>query len=138
MMAAISVYRSEFRPSLELAKSYVMLGFNVFGADSLSEAKFRATSMQQAFVNLRSGRPSQLPPPVEGYIERIERYVNKAVREAKLRSSWSNPNEAYENACSTFLRSLLVMMLKLAASLTTLAGSIRRRVTMPSSLREAT
>ena len=48
-----------------------MLGFNVFGADSLEEAKFRATSMQQAFVNLRSGRPSQLPPPVEGYIERI-------------------------------------------------------------------
>jgi alkanesulfonate monooxygenase SsuD/methylene tetrahydromethanopterin reductase-like flavin-dependent oxidoreductase (luciferase family) len=28
--------------------------------------------MQQAFVNLRSGRPSQLPPPVEGYIERLE------------------------------------------------------------------
>jgi alkanesulfonate monooxygenase SsuD/methylene tetrahydromethanopterin reductase-like flavin-dependent oxidoreductase (luciferase family) len=27
--------------------------------------------MQQAFVNLRSGRPTQLPPPVEGYLERI-------------------------------------------------------------------
>ena len=48
-----------------------MLGFNVFAADTLEEAKFRATSMQQAFVNLRSGRPSQLPPPVEGYTERI-------------------------------------------------------------------
>jgi alkanesulfonate monooxygenase SsuD/methylene tetrahydromethanopterin reductase-like flavin-dependent oxidoreductase (luciferase family) len=48
-----------------------MLGFNVFGADSLAEATFRATSMQQAFVNLRSGRPSQLPPPVEGYTERL-------------------------------------------------------------------
>src|SRR5580700_8385219 len=71
MMAAISVYRSEFRPSQELAKPYVMLGFNVFGADSQAEAEFRATSMQQAFVNLRSGRPSQLPPPVEGYLERI-------------------------------------------------------------------
>ena len=48
-----------------------MLGFNVFAADTLEEAQFRASSMQQAFVNLRSGRPSQLPPPVEGYIERI-------------------------------------------------------------------
>jgi alkanesulfonate monooxygenase SsuD/methylene tetrahydromethanopterin reductase-like flavin-dependent oxidoreductase (luciferase family) len=48
-----------------------MLGFNVFAADTLAEAQFRATSMQQAFVNLRSGRPSQLPPPVEGYLERI-------------------------------------------------------------------
>ena len=71
MMAAIALYRSEFRPSRQLRQPYVMLGFNVFAADTLDEAKFRATSMQQAFVNLRSGRPSQLPPPVEGYIERI-------------------------------------------------------------------
>jgi luciferase family oxidoreductase group 1 len=71
MMAAIAVYRSEFRPSRELAKPYVMLGFNVFAADSLAEAKLRATSMQQAFVSLRSGRPSQLQPPVEGYLERL-------------------------------------------------------------------
>ena len=71
MSAAIKLYRSAFRPSKALAKPYVMLGFNVFGASTLTEAKFRATSMQQAFVNLRSGRPSQLPPPVEGYTERL-------------------------------------------------------------------
>jgi luciferase family oxidoreductase group 1 len=71
MLPAIEVYRREFRPSQGLAKSYVMLGFNVFGADSLALAKFLATSMQQAFVNLRSGRPSQLQPPAEGYAERI-------------------------------------------------------------------
>ena len=71
MMAAIGLYRREFRPSAVLAQPYVMLGYNVFGADSLPEAKFRATSMQQAFVNLRNGRPSQLPPPVEGYAERL-------------------------------------------------------------------
>ena len=55
-----------FDPRNSSPKPYVMLGFNVFAADSLEEAQFRATSMQQAFVNLRSGRPSQLPPPVEG------------------------------------------------------------------------
>jgi luciferase family oxidoreductase group 1 len=71
MMAAIALYRAEFRPSVRLRQPYVMLGFNVFAADTMEEAKLRATSMQQAFVNLRSGRPSQLPPPVEGYIERI-------------------------------------------------------------------
>jgi luciferase family oxidoreductase group 1 len=71
MMAAISIYRAQFRPSRQLERPYVMLGFNVFGADTLEEARFRATSMQQAFVNLRSGRPSQLPPPTEGYLERI-------------------------------------------------------------------
>jgi len=71
MMAAIALYRRDFRPSQVLARPYVMLGYNVFGADTLAEARFRATSMQQAFVNLRSGRPSQLPPPVEGYMERL-------------------------------------------------------------------
>src|SRR5580698_8242511 len=71
MMAAIGLYRSEFRPSRDLAKPYVMLGFNAFAADSLAEARVLATSMQQAFVNLRSGRPSQLMPPVEGYTDRL-------------------------------------------------------------------
>jgi hypothetical protein len=27
--------------------------------------------MQQAFVNLRSGRPSQLQPPADGYAESV-------------------------------------------------------------------
>jgi luciferase family oxidoreductase group 1 len=71
MMEAIAVYRARFQPSAQLAQPYVMLGFNVFAADTLEEAGFRATSMQQAFVNLRSGRPSALPPPVEGYLERL-------------------------------------------------------------------
>ncbi|MEK7737586.1 MAG: LLM class flavin-dependent oxidoreductase, partial [Pseudomonadota bacterium] len=71
MMQAIALYRSSFKPSAQLAQPYVMLGFNVFAAESDEEAQFRATSMQQAFVNLRSGRPSRLPPPVDGYLSRI-------------------------------------------------------------------
>jgi luciferase family oxidoreductase group 1 len=71
MMEAIALYRAKFRASAQLAKPYVMLGFNVFAADTFEEARFRATSMQQAFVNLRTGRPSALPPPIEGYYERL-------------------------------------------------------------------
>jgi luciferase family oxidoreductase group 1 len=71
MMQAIEIYRSTFRPSAQLDKPYVMLGFNVFAAATDAEAQYRATSMQQAFVNLRSGRPSQLKPPVEGYLEQL-------------------------------------------------------------------
>ncbi|HEY0748011.1 MAG TPA: LLM class flavin-dependent oxidoreductase [Steroidobacteraceae bacterium] len=71
MMEAMEIYRSRFRPSGQLSKPYVMLGFNVFAADSDEEARFLATSMQQAFVNLRSGMPTQLPPPVEGYESRL-------------------------------------------------------------------
>ncbi|MES2979118.1 MAG: LLM class flavin-dependent oxidoreductase [Pseudomonadota bacterium] len=71
MMQAIALYRATFKPSAQLSKPYVMLGFNVFAADTDEEAEFRATSMQQAFVNLRTGRPSRLPPPVAGYKDRI-------------------------------------------------------------------
>ena len=64
---ALQVYRTEFRPSARLARPYVMLGVNVFAAESDDEARRLFTSLQQAFVNLRSGRPGPLPPPMDGY-----------------------------------------------------------------------
>ena len=71
MMQAIALYRSTFKPSAQLAKPYVMLGYNVFAADTDEEAQLLATSMQQAFVNLRSGHPKRLQPPVAGYLDSI-------------------------------------------------------------------
>jgi luciferase family oxidoreductase group 1 len=71
MMQAIELYRSTFRPSSQLDKPYVMLGFNVFAADTDDHAHYLATSMQQAFVNLRSGRPTRLQPPSRGYLEQL-------------------------------------------------------------------
>lgn len=71
MSQAIALYRAQFRPSAQLAKPYVMLGFNVFAADTDEQAQLAATSMQQAFVNLRSGRPAPLPPPQAGYLEKL-------------------------------------------------------------------
>jgi luciferase family oxidoreductase group 1 len=71
MMQALELYRNNFRPSAQLERPYVMLGFNVFAANTDQEARLRATSMQQAFVNLRSGRPSRLPPPQAGYLDTL-------------------------------------------------------------------
>jgi len=41
----------------------VMLGVTVVAADSDEEARWLFTSLQQTFVNLRRGRPTQVPPP---------------------------------------------------------------------------
>jgi len=71
MMQAIEIYRETFKPSAQLAKPYVMLGFNVLAADTDEEAQVRATSMQQAFINIRTGRPARLPPPLPGYREKV-------------------------------------------------------------------
>lgn len=64
---ALEIYRSRFQPSKQLDKPYVMLGLNVFAAPSDAEARLLFTSLQQAFVNLRTGRPGRLPPPVAEY-----------------------------------------------------------------------
>jgi luciferase family oxidoreductase group 1 len=71
MMQALQLYRTGFRPSEQLDRPYVMLGVNVFAADTEEEARLLFTSLQQAFVNLRLGRPGQLPPPVPGYGDRL-------------------------------------------------------------------
>ena len=64
---ALAIYRRDFRPSDRLDQPYAMAGFNVFAADTDEEAELLASSQQQAFVALRTGRPRQLPPPVPGY-----------------------------------------------------------------------
>ena len=71
MLQALEVYRAGFRPSEQQQRPHVMLGFNVFAADSGPEAECLATSMQQSFVNLRTGHPTRLPPPVPDYRSRL-------------------------------------------------------------------
>jgi len=71
MMEALALYRGRFTPSDDLAEPYVMLGFNVVAADTDDEARRLSTSLKQAFVRLRSGRPGQLPPPVDDLESRL-------------------------------------------------------------------
>ena len=71
MMEAIRVYRDRFEPSDQLDRPHVMLGYNCFAADSDEEGQLLATSVQQAFVALRTGQPMPLPPPVPGYAETL-------------------------------------------------------------------
>ncbi|QSA98178.1 malto-oligosyltrehalose synthase [Methylococcus sp. EFPC2] len=44
---------------------------------------------------------------LEQFRARIEAYMLKALREAKIHTSWINPNEAYEAAVTAFVRGLL-------------------------------
>src|SRR5258707_1339690 len=62
---AVGIYRARFQPSPQLAQPCVMLGLNVFAADTEAEARRLFPSQQQAFVTLRRGEPGPLPPPVD-------------------------------------------------------------------------
>ncbi|HEX8040234.1 MAG TPA: malto-oligosyltrehalose synthase, partial [Chryseosolibacter sp.] len=43
----------------------------------------------------------------EEFILRVQAYLNKALREAKVNTNWSEPDEQYEKACERFVRQIL-------------------------------
>src|ERR1700694_6083866 len=49
MLQAIATYRAQFRPSAQLAKPYVILGFYVFAAATDEDDRVRAMSMQHSY-----------------------------------------------------------------------------------------
>lgn len=68
---ALHLYRSLFRPSPQLDKPHAMVGINVIAAHDDAEAELLATSSQQSFLNLRSGRAGLLPRPDPGLPARL-------------------------------------------------------------------
>lgn len=82
MERAIEIYRARFEPSQYLDKPYVMLGLNVFAAETDEEARLLQSSQQQAFVNLRTGNPGPLPPPLEGYEDKLDLHARAILRQA--------------------------------------------------------
>ncbi|MFI8736433.1 malto-oligosyltrehalose synthase [Ectopseudomonas toyotomiensis] len=64
---------------------------------------------------------------LDAYLQRLLGWQRKALREAKLNSAWSAPNDAHEAACADFLRRLLcepagmALRTELAASVVAIA-----------------
>ncbi|WP_176591617.1 LLM class flavin-dependent oxidoreductase [Sphingobium sp. EM0848] len=100
---AIAIYRRDFRPSAQLKYPYVMAGFNVFAADTTEEARLIATSMQQAFVRLRTGRPGKLQPPVPGYYENLPPQAQAMLADV-LSASTIGAQEDVERDLAAFIR----------------------------------
>ena len=67
MDQAIDIYRENFKPSEQLEKPHVMLGYNVCAADSAEEADLLRSSSLQSFVNMRKGTAGKLPPPIANF-----------------------------------------------------------------------
>ena len=84
LLAALSLYRENFRPSASLDRPHVMVGVNAFVADTDAEGDRLFTSLQQAFVNLLRGNPGPLMPPfasMEGRWSSAERaHVERMTR----------------------------------------------------------
>ena len=91
---AVKIYRERFEPSEQLDRPYVMLGFNAIVAPTDEEAQLLATSVQQAFVALRSGHPIQLPPPRPGYADDLPLEARAILRSVLSASAIGSPETA--------------------------------------------
>jgi luciferase family oxidoreductase group 1 len=84
---ALGIYREKFRPSARYEKPHAMACIHVYAADTDADAEHLFTSLEQAFVALRTGRPGQLPPPL-GRAERAAfDSISNAILEHTLRYS---------------------------------------------------
>lgn len=80
--AALELYRSNFKPSEQLQKPYVMVGAHVYAADTADEAQYLSSSLQQMFFNLQRGTPRQLQAPIHDFEERASAAELAGVKQA--------------------------------------------------------
>ena len=82
MERALELYRTRFEPSAFLAKPHAMLGLNVCAADTDAEAQLLFSSLQQAFVRIRTNQRGKLPPPMAGYAETLDPVARAMIDQA--------------------------------------------------------
>jgi len=75
---AITIYRSNFKPSPFLQEPYVMACVNVVAADTDAEAEVLSSSVKRMFLGVITGRREMLKPPVEN----INAYWDQLEKEA--------------------------------------------------------
>jgi luciferase family oxidoreductase group 1 len=124
MDAAIELYRERFEPSEQLKEPYVMLGFNVCGAESDEEAQFLRTSSLQSFVKLRRGTPGQLPPPVEGFEQSLSAPEQQMLAEIGRCSAVGSPTTV-KSAMQAFIENTGADELMLVCSIYDHAKRVR-------------
>jgi luciferase family oxidoreductase group 1 len=102
LMEALDVYRSKFKPSEWLPAPRAMVGSTVVVAPTDEEARFHFSSLQQAFLNLRSNRPGRLPGPQEGFERRLTP-VERELLDAALSCAFVGAPETVRRGLEGFL-----------------------------------
>ncbi|HEU5099054.1 MAG TPA: malto-oligosyltrehalose synthase, partial [Roseiflexaceae bacterium] len=69
---------------------------------------FEMTNDERRTTNDGSGEPSSFVRGLSSdFVERIQAYMIKAIREAKVNTSWLNPNTSYDQAVRAFVAAIL-------------------------------
>jgi luciferase family oxidoreductase group 1 len=124
MMQAVEIYRERFVASEVLAAPYVMLGVNIFAAESEGEARRLFSSLQQQFINLRRGTPGPVPPPVDN-IEEFFTPFEKAGVEQALACSFVGTPETIQPELALFIEQTGADEIMIAAQMYDHAARLR-------------
>ena len=81
LLQAITVYRSNFRPSAKLAKPYVIIGVPLIAAVTDDEAEYLASSTYQRILGILTGDRRCLPPPVANYMNSLQPHERSAIND---------------------------------------------------------
>ncbi len=124
MKQALDIYRERFEPSEQLDRPYAMLGANVLAADSDAQARRHFTSQQQSFINLRRGKPTQVPPPIDD-IDTFWSPAEKAMVEHSLAVSFIGSVDTIESGLAAFIDDLRPDELMITAHIYDQAARLR-------------
>ncbi|QOL80340.1 LLM class flavin-dependent oxidoreductase [Pseudooceanicola spongiae] len=113
---ASDIYRRSFRPSEFCAKPHFMMALNVYAGETDAEGAYLRSSMQQAFVRLRTGMPSKLPYPVDNIEEIVPAHILAGVNQAGSVSATGGPE--------TVRRQLAALIAKYEPDEVIIAGQI--------------
>ncbi len=102
LVPALETYRSEFRPSNQLAEPYAMAGLNVFAANTDDEARRLFTTPQQSWANRFRGLSGPYPPPIDD-IEAYWSPAEKAQASAMLTHSVVGSPETVRDGVGQFV-----------------------------------
>jgi luciferase family oxidoreductase group 1/uncharacterized peroxidase-related enzyme len=92
LRAALASYRTNFRPTGVIDKPYVMIGVNVFAAETDAEGRRLFTSLEQMFLRLRTtGDTGLLGPPSEGFEKSLSPAAKAMIDHAFAYSARGSP-----------------------------------------------
>ncbi|MDZ7890504.1 MAG: LLM class flavin-dependent oxidoreductase [Rhodoferax sp.] len=78
---AVAMYRNLFRPSVTLAKPYVMVGVPLVAAETDETAEWLASSIYQRVLGILTGQRKSLPPPVPGFMQQCPPDARAAIQD---------------------------------------------------------
>ena len=100
--AALAAYRTNFQPSIVLDEPRVMVAVSVICAPSTEEATWLSGSSKLSIVQMRTGRPGQLPSPEEAALHEFTPIETEIAAEAMATHVIGDP-DAVVNGLSALL-----------------------------------